>query len=134
MSANGAFFRARMQQEKAVSLQPQKGPTLSVLGLIDAALGRKEDALREGKRAVELMPVSKDTINGPLVVEFFAVIAAWTGEKDLAIQQLTLAIPQATSSIHYGFLKLHPYWDPLRGDPRFDKIVASLAPKDVGTK
>jgi len=127
--AHAAFAAAREEQEKVIAQQPDYGPALCVLGLIDAGLGRKEDALREGKRAVELMPVSKDTINGPLVVQFFAVIATWTGEKDLAIQQLTVAVPQATSSIHYGFLKLHPYWDPLRGDPRFDKIVASLAPK-----
>jgi TolB-like protein len=132
--AHAAFAKAREEQEKVVAEQPDYGPALCVLGLIDAGLGRKEDALREGKRAVELMPVSKDTINGPLVVEFFVVIAAWTGEKDLAIQQLTLAAPWATNSIHYGFLKLHPYWDPLRGDSRFEKIVASLAPKDAGTK
>jgi TolB-like protein/class 3 adenylate cyclase len=134
VKAHAAFAAAREQQEKVIAAQPDYGPALCVLGLIDAGLGRREDALREGKRAVELIPVSKDTINGPLVVEFFAVIAAWTGEKDLAIQQLTLAVPQATSSIHYGFLKLHPYWDPLRGDPRFEKIVASLAPKDAATK
>jgi TolB-like protein/class 3 adenylate cyclase/Tfp pilus assembly protein PilF len=128
--ARAAFAAARKQQEKVVAEQPDYGPALCVLGLIDAGLGRREDALREGKRAVELMPVSKDTINGPLVFQFFAVIATWTGEKDLAIKQLTLAVPQATSSIHYGFLKLHPYWDPLRGDPRFEKIVAALAPKE----
>ena len=127
--AHASFAKAREEQEKVMADQPDYGPALCVLGLIDAGLGRKEDALREGKRAVDLIPVSKDTINGPLVVELFAVIAAWTGEKDLAIQQLILAAPQATSSIHYGFLKLHPYWDPLRGDPRFEKIVASLAPK-----
>jgi hypothetical protein len=130
VKARAAFAAAREQQDKVMAEQPDYAPALCVLGLIDAGLGRKEDALREGKRAVELMPVSKDTINGPLVVQFFAVIATWTGEKELAIKQLTLAVPEATSSIHYGFLKLHPYWDPLRGDPRFEKIVASLAPKN----
>jgi len=96
--------------------------------LIDAALGHKEDALREGRRAIELLPIAKDSINGAHMVEFFAVTCAWTGEKDLALQQLTVAI-QNPSFISYGELKLHPYWNPLRGDPRFEKIVASLAPK-----
>jgi serine/threonine-protein kinase len=96
--------------------------------LIDAALGHKEDALREGRRAIELLPIAKDSINGAHIVEFFAVTCAWTGEKDLALQQLTVAI-QNPSFISYGQLKLHPYWDALRGDPRFEKIVNSLAPR-----
>jgi hypothetical protein len=99
-----------------------------VLGLIDAALGRKEDALREGRRAVQLLPLEKDAINGPRMIAYLAMIAAWAGEKDLACQQLAVAIRPPTS-ITYGQLKLLPFWDPLRGDPRFEKIVASLAPK-----
>jgi hypothetical protein len=96
--------------------------------LIDAGLGRKEEALREGRRAVELLPVEKDALNGPLMIEYLAMIAAWVGEKDLACEQLAIAIRPA-SPVSYGQLKLLPYWDPLRGDPRFEKIVASLAPK-----
>jgi hypothetical protein len=61
---------------------------------------------------------------------FFAVTCAWVGEKDLAIEQLTQAI-QLPGRLSYGQLRLHPLWDPLRGDPRFEKIVASLAPKEV---
>jgi hypothetical protein len=113
-----------------VDAQPDYGPALCVLGLIDAGLGRKEDALREGRRAVELTPPSKDSINGPLIMGFFAVTCAWVGEKDLAIEQLTHAI-QLPGRLSYGQLRLHPIWDPLRGDPRFEKIVASLAPKEV---
>jgi hypothetical protein len=96
--------------------------------MADAALGNKEDAIREGRRAAELVPVSKDAIRGPLLIQYLAVIYAWTGEKDLALEQLSVAagIP---SHLSYGHLRLHPYWDPLRGDPRFEKIVASLAPK-----
>jgi hypothetical protein len=62
-------------------------------------------------------------------MQYLGVIYAWTGEKDLAIEQVaaTLKIPGRLS---YGQLRLHPDWDPLRGDPRFEKIVASLAPKD----
>jgi len=76
------------------------------------------------------LPVAKDSIDGAELVKYLGVIYAWCGEKDLAIQQIaaTLQIP---STLSYGNLKLHPYWDPLRGDPRFEKIVANLAPKDA---
>jgi hypothetical protein len=99
-----------------------------VLGLIDAGLGRKEEALREGRRAVELLPVEKDSINGTRMIVYFAIIAAWVGDKDLACEQLAIAI-RPPSPLSYGQLKLLPFWDPLRGDPRFEKIVAALAPK-----
>jgi serine/threonine-protein kinase len=123
-----AFAAARAEQEKTVQAQPNYGPPLCVLGLIDAALGRKEEALHEGRRAVELLPAQKDAINGPLMIEYLAMIAAWVGDKDLACQQLAIAI-RPPSTVSYGQLKLLPFWDPLRGDPRFEKIVASLAPK-----
>ena len=127
--ARAAFTAARAVQEKRVQEQPEWGPALCVLGLIDAGLGRKEDALREGWRAVELLPVQKDALNGAHMIEYFAIIAAWVGEKDLACKQLATVAPLESTSISYGQLKLLPYWDPLRGDPRFEKIVASLAPK-----
>jgi serine/threonine protein kinase/Flp pilus assembly protein TadD len=126
--ARAAFIAARAVQEKAVQAQPNYAPPLCVLGLIDAALGRKEEALREGHRAVELLPVEKDAINGPLMIKYLAMIAAWTGEKDLALQQLAIAV-RPPSTVSYGQLKLEPYWDPLRGDPAFEKIISSLAPK-----
>jgi serine/threonine protein kinase/Tfp pilus assembly protein PilF len=130
--ARTAFEAARAQQEKVVQVQPDYGPTLCVLGLIDAALGRKDQALDEGRRAIALMPLEKDVINGSRVLQYFAITAAWAGEKELALQQLEagLRAPAASDMLSYGALKLHPLWDPLRGDPRFEKIVASLAPKD----
>ena len=73
--------------------------------------------------------MTKDSINGAHMIEFFAIIAAWVGEKDLACEQLTIATRLLGCQLSYGQLKLHPFWDPLRGDPRFEKIVASLAPK-----
>lgn len=127
--ARAAFTAARAEQEKIVRAQPNHGPPLCVLGLIDAGLGRKEDALREARRAVELISVEKDAIIGALMIEYSAMIAAWVGEKDLACEQLAAAIRFA-GPLSYGQLKLLPFWDPLRGDPRFEKIVASLAPKE----
>ena len=131
-AARAAFTAARAQEE-AVRARPDDGQTFCLLGLIDAGLGRKEEALREGRRALELIPVAKDTNAGPQVLYFFAVICAWTGERDLAIEQLeTLA--KMPLGVSYGDLRLDPHWDPLRGDPRFDKIVASLAPKETVSK
>jgi TolB-like protein/class 3 adenylate cyclase/Tfp pilus assembly protein PilF len=129
--ARTAFEAARAQQEKIVQAQPDYGPTLCVLGLIDAALGRKDLALDEGRRAIALTPLEKDVNNGSRVLQYFAITAAWAGEKELALQQLEagLRAPDASLVLSYGALKLLPFWDPLRGDPRFEQIVASLAPK-----
>jgi len=131
VKARSFFTAARAEQEKSVESKVDYGPALCVLGLIDAALGRKEEALREGRRAVELVPVEKDSLNGAAMIEYLALIAAWVGEKDLACEQLAIAT-RLPGSLSYGQLKLLPYWDPLRGDPRFEKIVASLAPKATG--
>jgi serine/threonine protein kinase len=125
--ARAAFTAARVEQQKIIEAPESYGPVLCVLGLIDAALRRKEEALREGRRAVELLPVGKDPINGITLVKYFAMIAAWSGDKTLACEQLAIAL-RPPSRLTYGELKLLPYWDPLRGDPRFEKIVASLAP------
>jgi TolB-like protein/Tfp pilus assembly protein PilF len=127
-AAQIAFRAARAEVARTVSEQPNYAPGYSVLGLIDAALGRKEEALREGRHAVELLPITKDSIDGAELVKYLGVIYAWCDEKDLAIKQIgaTLQIP---STLSYGNLRLHPYWDPLRGEPRFEKIVADLAPK-----
>jgi TolB-like protein/Flp pilus assembly protein TadD len=129
--AHAAFTKARLEQEKIVQAQPDYGPPVCVLGLIDAALGRKEEALREGRRAIELLPVEKDSINGSEMLVYFAVIAAWTGEKEIALQQLAVNAQSPGGSLvaSYGALKLLPFWDPLRSDPRFEQIVASFAPK-----
>jgi serine/threonine-protein kinase len=127
-----AFTAARVEQEKVAQAQPDYGPAWCILGIIDAALGRKEEALREGRRAVELLPVEKESINGFHMIVSFAIIAAWVGEKDLACEKLASAFryPYSGVDLTYGDLKLNPFWDPLRGDPRFEKIVASLAPKE----
>jgi len=127
-AAHAAFITARNEAAKLIADQPDYAEALCVLGMADAALGNKEDAIREGRRAAELVPVSKNAIEGALLIRYLAVIYAWTGEKDLAFEQLTVAA-KLPGFLSYGELRLHPYWDPLRGDPRFEKIVASLAPK-----
>jgi tetratricopeptide (TPR) repeat protein len=126
--AVAAFTAARAEQEKVVQAHPNYAPALSVLGLIDAALGRKDEALREGRRAVELLPITKDALSGSSIVLYFAMIAAWVGEKDLACEQLARAKNHSREA-SYGQLKLLPSWDPLRGEPCFEEIVDSLAPK-----
>jgi hypothetical protein len=126
--ARAAFTVARDAVAKAADKQPDFAGALSLLGIIDAALGRKEEALREGRHACDLLPISKDALDGVALAINLAQIYAWTGEKDLAIQQIA-AVERIPSRLSYGLLKLHPYWDSLRGDPRFEKIVTSIAPK-----
>ena len=127
-AAQTAFTAARAEQERVVLVQPDDGPALAVLALIDAALGQKEEAVREGRRAIELLPMEKDSIVGALLIEHFAITAAWVGEKDLALEQLRL-VTTLRGEPSYGDLRLQPFWDPLRGDPRFEAIIATLAPK-----
>ncbi|MGI9114467.1 MAG: hypothetical protein DLM52_12305 [Chthoniobacterales bacterium] len=130
--ARRAFTAARAAQEQIVERQKDYAPALCMLGLIDAGLGNKQVALEEGRRATELLPVSQDALNGQRLIAYFAMTAAWAGEKDLAIEQLTGVVQRgipAPLCTHDGILRTFPFWDPLRGDPRFEKIVASLAPK-----
>jgi serine/threonine-protein kinase len=123
-----AFTTARAEQEKSVKGQPDYAPGWCVLGVIDAALGRKEQALSEGRRAVELLPLEKDSINGLVIIKYLAMSAAWVGDKDLACEQLATAVRYPTSGdeLSYGELKLMPWWDPLRGDPRFERILEEV--------
>jgi TolB-like protein/class 3 adenylate cyclase/Tfp pilus assembly protein PilF len=127
-AAHDAFTKALAELEKMVRDQPDYAEAICALGVVDAALGNKEDAIGEGRRAVELMPVSKNAIEGALLIKYLAAIYAWTGEKDRALKRLDKAV-HLPGYLSYGQLRLDPIWDPLRGDPRFEKIVASLAPK-----
>jgi len=127
--ARTAFEAARTQQEKIVQAQPDYGPALCVLAMIDAGLGRKEQALEEGRRAIELSPLGKDAYNGSFVLQYFAITAAWAGEKEVALEQLETGLrAPASQMVSYGALKLLPFWDPLRGDPRFEAIIQRFAP------
>ena len=126
--AQAAFAAERALQAPIVAAQPDYALGVSLLGMIDAGLGRKDEALSEGRRAVELLPVEKDSLNGPLMVWNLAMIAAWVGEADLALRHLGVAA-QLPGGPTYGELKLSPIWDPLRGHEGFTQIVKSLAPK-----
>jgi TolB-like protein/tRNA A-37 threonylcarbamoyl transferase component Bud32/Tfp pilus assembly protein PilF len=129
LAARTAFTSARKELEQTVRSQPDYAAALCALGVIDAALGNKEDAVREGERAVELMPVSKSAVEGSMLIQYLAVIYAWVGDKDRAIERVAQAANLPGGVLSYGHLRLDPLWDPLRRDPRFEAIVASLAPK-----
>jgi hypothetical protein len=127
-AAHAAFMDARAEAEKLVAAQPQNEKPLSVLAIIDAELGEKDKAIREGRTACEMLPPAKDAIDGVILITNLARIYALTGEKDLALEQLA-TVSNLPFGPSYGQLRLDPDWDSLRGDPRFEKIVASLAPK-----
>jgi TolB-like protein/Tfp pilus assembly protein PilF len=123
-----AFSAARTVLEQRLVVKPEHARTIAVLAQVDAALGRKELAIREAEHAVELMPVSQDIYDGVLVLEGLAQVYTWSNERDRAIELLQKLV-KMPGYINYARLKLHPMWTPLRGDPRFEGIVASLAPK-----
>ena len=129
--ARTAFEAARAQQEKIVQAQPDYGPALCVLGLIDAALGRKDLALDEGRRAIALTPLEKDVINGSLRPSVFRHYGSVGGREGacLAATGSWAACSRRIAHAELRCLKTAPVWDPLRGDPRFEQIVQSLAPK-----
>ena len=124
--------------EAEVKNAPQDSCRHGYLGLLYAYLGRKEDALRLGRRGVELLPESKDRCFGPIPAGLLALTLTRVGEKDeaLAAIERLLATPAALSpgvesGISQSELRLRWQWDPLRGDPRFQKILASAEPKTV---
>jgi Flp pilus assembly protein TadD len=119
---------ARAEIEKLVRTQPQNAKPLNVLALIDAELGDKEKAIREGRTACDMVPVSKDALDRVILITNLARIYALTGEKDLALEQLE-TVSKIPCGPTYGELRLDLEWDSLRGDPRFENSVASLAPK-----
>ncbi|HKR53320.1 MAG TPA: FlgO family outer membrane protein [Chthoniobacterales bacterium] len=127
--AAAAFRECRDILAQRLVIKPEHARTIAVLAQVDANLGQKDLAISEAQHAIDLMPTSKDIYDGALVLEGLAQVYTWTGDRDRAIQTLQrlLSMP---GYVNYGRLKLHPLWAPLRGDPRFEKILNSLAPKD----
>jgi tetratricopeptide (TPR) repeat protein len=126
---NPQFVAARNQFLQKVEAHPEDPKLVSALGVVDSYLGRKQEALEEANRAVKMLPVSKDALDGPRLVDNLATVYAWTNEPDLALQALAVSVNTA-GGVTYVDLKLSPDWDPLRADPRFDGLLAQLAPKD----
>jgi TolB-like protein/Tfp pilus assembly protein PilF len=127
-TARTSFIAARALTEDVLHNQPDYAMGWSVLGVIDANLGRKEEAVREGRQACQMLPLSADAWRGPSLILNLAMIYETIGDSDRAIEQLRTAA-QVENGAHYGELKISPQWDALRADPRFEEIVASLAPK-----
>lgn len=128
-TAQTALTIAREIFERTTREQPEYAQGWCYLGLTDAMLGRCDEAIREGKRATEILPSTKDSWTGSVWISYLGAIYAWCGDKDAALQQLKTAAELPTG-ITYGELKSSPDWESLRGDPRFEKIVKSLAPKE----
>ena len=123
------FGVTREQLYRKVEADPTNPRLLSALGCIDIALGSKQLAISEAKRAVEMLPISKDAVEGPDLVRNLVRAYAWANEPDLALETLR-PLTKIPHGVHYGQLKLDSSWDPIRKDPRFDKLLAELAPKD----
>ena len=127
-AADRAFQQARESVVRIVQEQPNYAEAVCALGVLDAAVGNKESAIKNGEQAVKLFSPGGNAIEGAVALHYLALIYAWTGEKDLAFKTLAAAA-RTPGSVSFGELRLHPFWDPLRDDPRFEKIVSSLAPK-----
>jgi tetratricopeptide (TPR) repeat protein len=125
--ALAAFAAARKKTEATWDNKPKDVDYLLEVAKLDAGLDRKEEAIREAQRVLELLPIAKDSLNGPGNVANLALVYAWTGERDRALEQLekVATIPGNPLTPTYGDLRFNPCWDDLRGDPRFDKIVAA---------
>jgi TolB-like protein/Flp pilus assembly protein TadD len=121
-AAQTDFEQARVVSEKLLSEAPEDPARHAQHGLILAALGRKQEAIAEGKRAVDLLPESQDAFDGPRLTSALAQIYAWTGESDEAFRLLDhlVGVP---NGVCVSMLKLDPGWDPLREDPRFQKLI-----------
>jgi TolB-like protein/Flp pilus assembly protein TadD len=122
--ARRAFEATRREVEADLGCCADDAKATTVLGLVHAALGEKENAIREGEQAAAMLPVSLDAYDGPIIATNLAVIYAQAGEKDLAMSQLEelRGLPTGPTP---GMLGIEPEWDPLRGDPRFEKLVSS---------
>jgi TolB-like protein/Tfp pilus assembly protein PilF len=123
--AQAAFAAAREKMEAQQGDKPKDAPYFASVAKLDAGLGRKDEAISEARRAVEIQPIAKDADLGPFWVANLALVYAWTGERGRALAQLEKVATLPGWGPTYGDLLLNPCWDDLRGDKRFDKIVAA---------
>jgi serine/threonine protein kinase/Flp pilus assembly protein TadD len=124
------FGAAREQLYQKVEAEPSDPYLVTSLALADVALGRREEAMQEGRRAIEMRPISEDAVDGPYIAWKVAIAYVWANQLDLAFEQLNIVAQLPSVCLNYGDLKNDPEWDPLRKDPRFDKLLAELAPRD----
>jgi len=117
------------QLNQKVQKAPENAQLLSQLAVVDALLNNKEVAIPEAKRAIELLPISKDAVDGPSIEINLAVVYAWTNELGVAFEKLS-SLTKVPNGIFYGQLKRDPYWEPLRQDPRYQKVLSELTPRD----
>ncbi len=126
--AQAAFERARPFAEQSLRESPSDAARHIQLGFILTGLDRKQEALAEGRRAVELTPESEDALDGPHLTASLAQIYAWVGEKDQALRLLDRSL-ETPNGITVPMLKLDPMWDPLRNDPRFQALIDNRGAK-----
>jgi TolB-like protein/Flp pilus assembly protein TadD len=131
--ASEAFTRARVTIAAQLAAQRDDPLLLGTLGLIDAGLSRKEEAVREGRRAVELRPLTDDAVDGATVLSSLAMIYAWVGDINGAIDQLAI-LAKTPGGPPFGQLKYDPDWDAVRGDPRFEPMLNDLQPRAKETR
>ena len=124
------FGATREQLCRKVEADRANPMLLSVLGCVDVALGNKDEAVREARSAAEMRPISEDALDGAFLVSNLAMVYTWANESDLAFEQLIILIETPNGILTYGSLKADPAWDPIRTDPRFENLLARLAPKD----
>ena len=126
--AQGFFNRARERAAASVAARPNDAKALMVLARIEAQLRRKEEAIRAAERAIEIVPISKDAVDGVNLLVGMVMVCGEIGETSRALELLE-RIVKLPGGPSYGAVRVGPEFDPLRHDPRFDRIVASLAPK-----
>jgi tetratricopeptide (TPR) repeat protein len=129
-AAQAAFLGAREDWEQSTAGRRRDEWYFTETAMLDAGLGRKQEAIREGERAVELVPITKDSLYGQEMILHLALVYAWTGERDLAIEKLEM-LSKIPGDLSYGDLRFNPSWDSLRNDPRFEKVLTSLEPTKI---
>jgi hypothetical protein len=124
-----SLLEARERLNQKVQSSFEDVGLLSQLAVVDALLNQKETAIEEGTRSVEMLPMSKDVVTGTGTLVNLAVVYAWANKPDSVFEILARMV-KAPGLLCYGLLKSDPLWDPIRKDPRFDKLLAELAPRD----